>query len=294
MTLKLIWVSARPWEWIKNLFIFAGLFFSQNLLNSVLAMKTFAAFALFCVASSGVYLFNDVCDREEDRQHPQKRQRPIPSGQVDATLALATASGLLLIAMGGALLLHTLFGLIVVAYLVLNLAYSRILKHVVIIDVFCIAAGFMLRVIAGAVVIEVRMSHWLLICTMLLALFLGFSKRRHELLASGGAPALHRPVLSEYDPVFLDMMIGIVTGSTVISYALYTISDETIQKFRTDKLIFTIPFVLYGIFRYLYLVYHKQEGGSPAQTILTDRPLLISVFLWSVAAGVVLYWAGPS
>lgn len=293
-TLRLLWISARPWDWIKNLFLFAGLFFSQSLLNPLLSLRAFAAFVLFCLISSGVYLLNDLRDREDDRQHPRKRQRPIAAGRLTPVTVLITATALLLLALGGAYWLDRAVFVIIVGYLALNLAYSTSLKHVVIIDVFCLAAGFMLRVIAGAVVIDVMISHWLLVCTMLLALFLGFGKRRHELATLLSQPSLHRRVLAEYDPVLLDIMIGVVTAGAVISYTLYTISDDTVRKFQTDKLILTVPFVLYGVFRYLYLVYRRQAGENPARLLLTDSPLLASVFLWSLVAGVILYWAKPS
>jgi 4-hydroxybenzoate polyprenyltransferase len=184
-------------------------------------------------------------------------------------------------------------GLVTLSYVALNIAYSNWLKHLVILDVFSIAAGFVLRVVAGAVVIDVVMSHWLLICTMLLALFLGFSKRRYELVNLTKDASLHRRVLAEYDPLFLDMMIGIVTSVTVVAYVLYTISNETVQRFHTDKLLLTIPFVLYGIFRFLYQIYHKNGGGDPSRTLLTDGPLLVNIILWAAVCGFILYGATP-
>jgi 4-hydroxybenzoate polyprenyltransferase len=196
------------------------------------------------------------------------------------------------VAMSGALLLSLPFGLITCCYILLNLAYSKWLKHIVILDVFAIASGFVMRVVAGAVVIDVTISDWLLICTLLLALFLGFSKRRYELVTLEKDASRHRPVLTEYSPLFLDMMIGIVTASTVMGYTLYTISDETIRKFGTDRLILTVPFALYGIFRYLYLVYHQNYGGNPAHVLLTDRPLLINVLLWAITSGLIIHITG--
>jgi 4-hydroxybenzoate polyprenyltransferase len=193
----------------------------------------------------------------------------------------------------GSFLVNLPVGLVIFSYVALNIAYSNWLKHVVILDVFSIAAGFVLRVVAGAVVIGVVMSHWLLICTMLLALFLGFSKRRSELVNLTKDASIHRRVLAEYDPLFLDMMIGIVTSVTVVAYVLYTISNETIQRFHTDKLLLTVPFVLYGIFRFLYQIYHKNGGGNPSRTLVTDRPLLVNIILWGAACGVILYGAAP-
>ena len=291
--LRFLVISVRPWEWIKNALLFAALFYSKNLLNPELLAKVLLAFGLFCQVTGGVYLINDIWDRDEDKKHPHKRTRPIASGALPVGLAAPAAVFLLIAALTGAFLLRLPFGLVTAGYVVLSIAYSKWLKHVVILDVFSIAAGFILRVVAGAVVIDVAMSHWLLICTMLLALFLGFSKRRYELVALGKEAPLHRRVLAEYNPLFLDMMIGIVTSATVLAYSLYTISNETIQRFNTDKLFLTVPFVLYGIFRYLYLMYHKNHGGNPSKTLLTDGPLLANVILWALISGLILYAASP-
>ena len=289
--LRLLFVSTRPQEWVKNTFVFAPLFFSQNLLNLDFLAKSFLAFVYFCLASGGVYLVNDICDRERDKKHPQKSARPIASGALSVPVATAAAIVLLSTAVIGGLLVNAALGLITFSYVALNIAYSNWLKHVVILDVFSIAAGFVLRVVAGAVLIDVMISHWLLICTMLLALFLGFSKRRYELVNLTKNASLHRRVLAEYDPLFLDMMIGIVTSVTVVAYVLYTISNETVQKFHTDKLLLTVPFVLYGIFRFLYQVYHKNGGGDPSRTLVTDKSLLLNILLWGAACGVILYRA---
>jgi 4-hydroxybenzoate polyprenyltransferase len=289
--LRHLLTATRPREWIKNTFLFAPLFFSQNVLNPNLALKSTCGFALFCLAAAGVYLINDISDREEDRKHPEKRTRPIAAGALSVHLAGAAAGVLLTAAVGGAFLLGFIFGLVTLAYVLLVAAYSKWLKHLVIVDVFAIALGFVLRVAAGAVVIGVVMSHWLVICTMLLALFLGLSKRRYELVVLSGDGKLHRQVLAEYNPLFLDMMIGIVTSATVVSYALYTVSQETILRFRTDRLLFTLPFVLYGIFRYLYLVYHKNYGGDPSRTLVSDGPLLVVIVLWVLTCAVIIYTA---
>ncbi|MDH3442831.1 MAG: decaprenyl-phosphate phosphoribosyltransferase, partial [Deltaproteobacteria bacterium] len=268
-------LATRPRDWIKNFFLFAPLFFSQNALNPALVLKSTLAFALFCIAASGVYLINDISDREEDRTHPEKRNRPIAAGTLPVPMAGIAAGLLLVIAVGGAFLLEFRLGFVTLSYVILVVTYSKWLKHLVIVDVFAIAAGFVLRVAAGAVVIDVVMSNWLVICTMLLALFLGLSKRRYELVTLSGDGKLHRQVLAEYNPLFLDMMIGIVTSAIVVSYALYTVSQETVQRFHTDRLLFTLPFVLYGIFRYLYLVYQKNSGGDPSRTLISDGPLLV-------------------
>jgi 4-hydroxybenzoate polyprenyltransferase len=292
-TLRALIISVRPWDWTKNAFVFAPISFSKNLLNPELLTKAFLAFSLFCLTAGGVYLMNDIWDRDKDKKHPQKRMRPIASGALPVALAAPAAVFLLMTAIVGGFLLDLSFGIIATSYVLLNIAYSRWLKHAVILDVFSIAAGFVLRVVAGAVVIGVVMSHWLLTCTMLLALFLGFSKRRYELVALAKDASEHRRVLAEYNPLFLDMMIGIVTSATVVSYVLYTVSNETIQRFNTDRLLLTAPFVLYGIFRYLYLVYHKNDGGNPARTLLTDGPLLINVILWALASALIIYTASP-
>jgi len=287
--LGLIVAATRPREWVKNTFLFAPLFFAQKALLPEAVLKSTLAFIVFCLAAGGVYIINDICDREEDRNHPQKRNRPIAAGSLPVSMAAMAAGILLVAALGTAFSLGSAFGLVTLAYIVLVTTYSVWLKHIVIIDVFSIAFGFVLRVAGGAVVIDVMMSHWLLICTMLLALFLGLSKRRHELVTLTSDD--RRRVLAEYNPLFLDMMIGIVTSATVVSYALYTVSSETVQRFHTDRLLFTLPFVLYGVFRYLYLTYHRNHGGDPSQTLLTDRPLLINIALWAVACGVIIYIA---
>jgi 4-hydroxybenzoate polyprenyltransferase len=289
--LGLIVAATRPREWVKNTFLFAPLFFAQKVLLPEAVLKSTLAFIVFCLAAGGVYLINDICDREEDRNHPQKRSRPIAAGALPISMAAMAAGILLIAALGTAFSLDSAFGLVTLAYVVLVTTYSIWLKHIVIIDVFSIAFGFVLRVAAGAVIIDVVMSHWLLICTMLLALFLGFSKRRHELANLTSDDSRH--VLAEYNPLFLDMMIGVVTSATVVSYSLYTVSQETVQRFHTDGLLLTLPFVLYGIFRYLYLVYHKNYGGDPSRALVSDGPLLVNIVLWVLACGVIIYAANP-
>jgi 4-hydroxybenzoate polyprenyltransferase len=280
----------RPQQWVKNLFVLAPLLFSQNLFTPAAVGRALAAFVLFCLASSSVYLLNDIRDREQDRLHPRKRHRPLASGELNVSLAAGVMIALLLSALAGAWMISKPLALMLFGYWLINLLYSTWLKHQVILDVFAIASGFVLRVAGGGLAIEVEISHWLLLCTTLLALFLGFSKRRHELgLLKAGAQA-HRVVLADYNPGFLDMMIAIVTASTVMSYALYTVSEDTMRRFHTHALMLTLPFVLYGIFRYLYLIHHKNEGGDPTQSLLTDIPMLVNVFLWALTAGVIVYW----
>ena len=282
--------TLRPQQWVKNLFVLAPLLFSQNLFTPAAVGRALTAFVLFCLASSSVYLLNDIRDREQDRLHPRKRHRPLASGELNVSLAAGVMIALLLSALAGAWMVSKPLALVLFGYWLINLLYSTWLKHQVILDVFAIASGFVLRVAGGGLAIEVEISHWLLLCTTLLALFLGFSKRRHELgLLKAGAQA-HREVLADYNPRFLDMMIAIVTASTVMSYALYTVSEDTMRRFHTHALMLTLPFVLYGIFRYLYLIHHKNEGGDPTQSLLTDIPMLVNVFLWALTAGVIVYW----
>jgi len=279
----------RPKQWMKNLFMFAGILFSQNLFNFPLLLKSILAFFIFCLISGSTYVMNDIADLKEDRHHPLKSQRPLASGRLRVSYALWWLIFISLFSLGVSFKLSPLFFLVALSYFMLQLAYSISLKHMVILDVFAIACGFVLRVVAGAVVIDVQISSWLLICTILLSLFLGLSKRRHELVVlEGGAPT-HRKVLGEYSPYLLDQMISVVTASTVVAYALYTMSEETIEKFGSKNLVFTVPFVLYGIFRYLYLIHQKGAGGNPESILVTDKPLMIAILLWVIAIGIILY-----
>jgi len=282
-------VSIRPGEWTKNLFVFAGLLFGQRLTDPAAIVRSIGAFTIFCALASVVYLVNDVMDREQDRQHPRKRLRPIASGALQIPTALLTAAVLAGGALGAAWVMGLAFGCVATAYVLLLVLYSGPLKHIVIIDVLTIAIGFVLRVVAGAVAVAVPMSPWLLICTILLALFLGLSKRRHELTLLADGAIGHRRILQEYSPYLLDQMIGVVTASTLMAYILYATSHETAEKFGTSLLGLTIPFPLYGIFRYLYLVHHREGGGSPAELLLNDRPLLACVALWALAVAVIIY-----
>lgn len=283
--------SLRPEQWTKNLIIFGGLLFGQRLLDLPSVLKSTGAFAVFCALSGVVYLLNDVADRDADRRHPLKRHRPIASGAVSSRTALLTAASIGIVALTSAFLLSTEFGFFATAYVALLACYSGPLKHVVIIDVLTIAIGFVLRAAAGAVVIDVPISNWLLFVTILGALFLALSKRRHELVLLADGATSHRPILQEYSPYLLDQMIAVVTASTLVAYAFYTINPETVEKFHTNHLSLTLPFLLYGIFRYLYLVHQKEGGGSPAETLLNDRPLLTCVALWALAVALIIY--GP-
>lgn len=279
----------RPQQWIKNFFVFAALVFAGHLRIAHDVLTTCLGFVCFSLVASSVYLFNDIIDLEKDKLHPAKSHRPLPSGALAVPTAFAAAGVLAAVGLLGGVILKTEFGAILLLYVVINVLYSLKLKETVILDVMTISAGFVLRVVGGAFLISVPTSEWLIICTVLLSLFLGFSKRRHELTILEAHANTHRAVLQHYSPYFLDQMIGIVTASTVMSYTLYTISEDTILKFGTNHLIYTVPFVLYGIFRYLYLVHKKEEGGNPTKIVLTDRPLLIDLVLWILTATLIIY-----
>jgi 4-hydroxybenzoate polyprenyltransferase len=284
-------VSLRPSQWTKNLFVFLGLIFGQRLFDPRAVALACAAFAIFCVLSGVVYLVNDVADREADRLHPIKRRRPIASGQVPVNMAIAMAVVLVISALSAAWLLGRTFAFVALVYVALQTLYSGPLKHIVIVDVLTIAVGFVLRAIAGAVVIPVPINQWLLILTILLALFLALSKRRHELTLLADGATGHRPILEEYSPYLLDQMIAVVTASTLISYVMCAVSPEIVEKYHTRSLGLTLVFPLYGIFRYLYLVHKKEGGGNPADMLLTDKPLLLCVALWGLATVGIIYGA---
>lgn len=279
--------AMRPHQWTKNLLVFAALVFAQRLGYVADVAAAAVAFLLLCAASSAAYLFNDVCDAEADRQHPLKCGRPVASGALPVPAALVAALALGVVAVGGALAVRLPLGGVVAGYLALQLGYSLVLKHVVIVDVLCIAVSFVLRAAAGAVALEVKFSSWLFMSTALLALFLVLAKRRHELLLVDNAQTYRRS-LADYSPQMLDQMISVVTAATLVVYCIYTVSEETVAKFGSDGLKYTIPFVLYGIFRYLYIVYSQRGGGSPSRHLLTDRPLLVAIFLYAVASAVIV------
>ena len=287
-------LSLRPGQWTKNLLVFAGLLFGNaSLGRSLFETRTLGhaalAFVIFCGLSGVVYLVNDVLDREADRRHPLKARRPIASGALPVSVAMAGAVVIGAAALAGSAWLGRWFLIVAASYLALQILYSGPLKHIVIMDVLSISFGFVLRAVAGAVAVDVNIGHWLLICTTLLALFMALAKRRHEIVLLGDEATIHRPILREYSPYLLDQMIGVVTASTLIAYIFYTISPETQQKFGTQLLELTIPFPLYGIFRYLYLVHRREGGGSPSDLLLTDRPLLLCVALWALAVALILY-----
>jgi len=284
-----LFLSLRPSQWTKNLLVFAPLVFAVKLFDLPSVLRATGGCAVFCALSSVVYLINDVMECEGDRLHPLKCRRPIAAGDVSVTLAIGAAATLAAADGVAAFLLDWRFGAVAAIYLVLQTWYSASLKHIVILDALTLAIGFVLRAIAGAVVINVVISHWLFVCTILGALFIALAKRRHELVLLADGAASHRPILDEYSPYLLDQMIAVVTASTLIAYTFYTISPETEQKFGTAWLGLTIPFAIYGIFRYLYLVHQREEGGSPSDLLLNDRPLLACVTLWVIAVVLIIY-----
>ncbi|HVR30011.1 MAG TPA: decaprenyl-phosphate phosphoribosyltransferase [Thermoanaerobaculia bacterium] len=287
--LKALVVSLRPAQWSKNLFVLAPLVFAGGLSDPTMAGRGLLAFAVWSGAASSVYLLNDLRDRGKDRLHPLKRLRPIATGALSPAAASAVSLALAGGALGGALYLGTRFGVFLLGYLVLNVLYSFGLKNVVILDVMAVAFGYVLRVEGGAAAIGVEVSTWILLCTTFVALFLAFSKRRHELLLLSENAAHQRGVLIHYGPTFLDQMINVVTASTLISYALYTLAPETADKFGTPGLTYTLPFVLFGIFRYLYLVYQVTDERNPTEAILRDLPSVLNVALWGLAVVAIIY-----
>ncbi len=286
--LKLLLKSMRPKQWIKNVFVWAALIFDRKLFQVEYFLPTLAAFVIFCLISSAVYLVNDLLDIERDRQHPVKRNRPLASGAMPRSIAVIAVAVIIAVCVPSSVLLGTGFAAIVWGYFLLMLAYSFVLKKWVIIDIMTIAAGFVLRVAAGVSVVNVeRFSPWLYVCTTLLALFLGFSKRRHEISLLAENANAHRASLEHYNLKFLDEMISVVTASAVISYSLYTFFAPNVPANHTMML--TIPFVVYGIFRYLYLVHVKDAGGSTEEMLLKDRPFLLDVILFGIAVVLIMY-----
>ena len=278
--------TLRPSQWTKNAVVFAAFFFAlgdrTQTVSLALIVPAVIAAALFCVVSSGVYVLNDIRDLEHDRLHPVKRLRPIPSGAIPIPAAWGLALMLLGIGLGGSWVLSRPFAGVVAAYVALQVCYSLWLKRVALVDIFVIAAGFVLRALAGGVVLGVVISPWLLLCTLLLALFLALCKRRHEKMLPDETASGHRPALDGYDRRLLDQLIAIVSAATVVCYSIYTLSPETVNKFGSSRLGFTIPFVLFGVFRYLDLVYREARGGRPEQILLSDGPLLVDLLLYGV------------
>jgi len=272
----------RPHQWVKNAFVFTGLLFGHAWRAPNLATQVVFAFIAFCLISSTVYIINDIIDLEQDRHHPKKSRRPLASGQVSVTAAIILAIVLGALGFGLAYGTSKIVVTILVAYALMNVAYSLWLKHVVILDVFIIATGFMLRILAGTLGVGISPSQWLLLCGMMVTLFLGFTKRRAETIALTEDKTAHRKVLAHYSPVLLDKMIGITAAGLIMSYSLYTMNPDTIRIHGTSNLIYTVPFVMYGVFRYIYLLHHQSRGGDPSHDLVRDPHLFIVVGAWLV------------
>lgn len=281
--------SLRPSQWAKNLFVLAPLVFGSRLGDAGAVSRAVLALVVFCCAASAVYLINDLRDREEDRLHPRKRLRPLAAGTLAPATAIAAVVLLVAAAAAMAWWLGAGFARVLGAYLLLNVLYTLWFKHMVILDVMCLGLGFVLRVLAGAEAAGVQVSSWLFLCTTFLALFLAFSKRRHEITLLADGASRQRPVLDHYSPAFLDQMINVVTASAVVSYALYAVAPETVAKFHTQRLIYTIPLVLFGVFRYLYLMYQRDDQRNPTEAILSDLPFLTNLALWGLAVVWIIY-----
>jgi 4-hydroxybenzoate polyprenyltransferase len=283
------WRLLRCPEWSKNVFVFAGLLFTGPPLDRVKIGQAGLAFVLFSVAASAVYIHNDIGDRESDRRHPVKRNRPMAAGLVPLGVARAVQVVLLAAAFGGAALLPVRFAWLLGTYVALNVLYTAALKHMVILDVMALAIGFVLRVEAGCAAIYAEGSEWILLCTFLLALLMGFGKRRHELIRVGGVA--HAPGPDRYSRAVLDQMISIASGCTIVGYAIFTTSSRTVSVHGTTNLVYTVPFVVYGIFRYQLLVIRDGSGGDPTELVLSDVPLLATIVLWLIVCVGILYWA---
>ncbi|MBP8132023.1 MAG: decaprenyl-phosphate phosphoribosyltransferase [Candidatus Hydrogenedentes bacterium] len=279
----------RCYQWTKNLLVLAALIFAGQALIPGQFVRALVAFAAFCLAASGAYIINDLLDIEQDRAHPSKRHRPLASGTLSVRLAVVLIAALLAGGVTTACALGAKFLLALLFYLFLTISYSAVWKHYIILDVLAVAMGFVVRAIAGAIALDVVFSKWLVVCTLFLALFLALSKRRHEITLLEQDAGDHRPVLHYYTTQYLDSLIHIVAGGALLTYAIYTCSPEVVANFGTDKLYITLPFVVYGLFRYLYLVQHKTGGGDPSGTLFEDLPLGLTVLLWGLANLLIIY-----
>lgn len=289
--MKVLLQLLRVRQWTKNLILFAGVLFAQEFTDLDQLLRAAVGFAVFCLISSAAYVINDLADLEQDRAHPQKRHRPLASGRFSAPAARVLALALLIMGFVPAFVLRLEFWLLAGVYVILNILYSWRLKAVVLLDVLIIALGFVLRAVAGVEALSPvpEISPWLLVCTFFLALFLAVAKRRHErTLLMEGAHS-HRKTLAEYPPALLDQFIAIVTAATILGYTIYTVSPQTVLKLGTHRLVYTVPFVVYGVFRYLYLVFQKGEGGAPSESLISDGPLLVNILAWVGMVLVILY-----
>jgi len=292
MTSRSIITLLRPRQWVKNLVIFGALIFAREFTDGAKIGKTVFALVIFCLLSSAIYIINDIIDRESDRSHPLKKNRPLASGAISPTSAWIMAVSIGAIAAALTATMPEYFIYTVVVFVAFNILYSLVLKRIVIIDVMAIAVSFVIRATAGSFAIDVPNSSWLVACTFLLALFIGFGKRRHEIVTLGSDAASHRIALRNYSPYFLDQLIGVVTASTVVAYTFYTLSPEIKQRLGVSHLELTIPFVLYGIFRYLYLIHQEEKGGSPTELLLSDGPILVNIVLWFLSVMAIFVFSG--
>lgn len=290
-TLKALLILMRPTQWIKNGFVVMPLVFSAKLMILDDVAKAAGMVVSFCLASSATYILNDLVDIERDKAHPLKRNRPLAHGDVSPAIAIVAMALLLAgtFGLGVAMGLPKVCHLYLAGYLVIQLAYSFVLKNVVILDVLTLSTGFMLRVMAGAAAIDVSVSSWLILCTFALAILLALGKRRHEIVILNNGASAHRPVLNDYSVFLLDQLLQLATGSTFIFYCLYSVRGNPAAGIEPERMMFTIPLVTYGVFRYMYLVYHKEQGGSPTALLLTDPPLLACTIVWLAACVVIVY-----
>lgn len=288
-TLKYFSLSLRPHQWSKNLLVFAALIFSGELIHPDHLLKSLFTFFLFSFVAGCIYVWNDLKDIAGDRLHPAKKYRPIAAGKIKPRQALLFSIILLAFSYLASCFVSIHLTYVLILYSILNFLYSSYLKYIVILDILIVAVGYVLRAVAGAVAIQVAISPWLLVCTFFLALFLVIGKRRAELVRWGENSIEYRPILFEYNAGILDQMIGVVTAATILGYALYTLDVQTVQKFGTYNLIYTVPFVVYGIFRYFYLIYKKDLGGTPEMILIQDRPILINIFFWVLSVFFIIY-----
>jgi 4-hydroxybenzoate polyprenyltransferase len=274
----------RPNHWIKNLFVFAPLVFSGLFVQINMCLNTLVVFISFCMASGSVYIINDICDRHEDRHHPMKKFRPIASGAITPNTAILLSTILIVLGLVIASFLNRFVFYTVLLYILINIAYSLVIKHIAILDVMAISAGFVLRIIGGGMSISVVPSYWLILCTVMISMFLGFTKRRVELISVNTKQNNFRPVLKDYSISFLDQVIPMVTGATILAYALYTVDKHTLMVLGTRAMLLTLPFVIYGLLRYIYIIYHLKQCDDPTETLIHDVPTIINLFLWVIVS----------
>jgi 4-hydroxybenzoate polyprenyltransferase len=281
---NIIITALRPHNWTKNLFVYAPLVFSGRFSQTAPCVRATLAFLCFCIAASAVYIINDVCDKNEDKLHPTKKNRPIASGAIASNHAIIISAVLITCGLALTYFLGRNVFIYLLLYIVIGIAYSLAIKHIVILDVLTIAFGFVLRILVGGMAVSVMPSYWLVICTVMISIFLGFTKRRVELVAVTNGLSNSRPVLKNYSIAFLDQVIPMVTGATILAYALYTVDEHTQKVLGSTAMLLTLPFVIYGLLRYIYLIYHLKKGDDPTQTIVSDVPTLINLFLWIVTS----------